>query len=111
MIDLENKYPGQAEAGDANYPTGGFKNETTPGVFDGTPYEKAWANDVVTELLAAFEREYESGNCRDLIGIDFSASGWQERYQAAGCKEKCIAFVGFSATWVARRLVTEGLMP
>jgi len=46
MVDLENEYPGQAEAGDANYPTGGFKNETTPGVFDGTPFEKAWANDL-----------------------------------------------------------------
>lgn len=46
MIDLENEYPGQVEAADANYPTGGFKNETTPGLFNGTPFEKAWANDL-----------------------------------------------------------------
>lgn len=46
MINLNTKYPGQVEAPDANYPSGGFKNETTPGLFDGTPFEKAWANDL-----------------------------------------------------------------
>jgi len=46
MINLESEYPSAVEPSDANYPSGGFKNETSPGLFDGTPYEKAWANDV-----------------------------------------------------------------
>lgn len=46
MNNLNTKYPGKVEAPDANYPTGGFKNETTPGLFDGTPFEKGWADDL-----------------------------------------------------------------
>ena len=44
-LDLENEYPGQVIAASAGYPWGSFKNETTPGLFDGTPFEKAWPND------------------------------------------------------------------
>jgi hypothetical protein len=47
MNNLAAKYgAGFTEAPDANFPTGGFKNETTPGLFDGTPYEKGWADDL-----------------------------------------------------------------
>lgn len=46
MNNLATKYAGKTETPDANYPTGGFKNETTPGLFDGTPFEKGWADDL-----------------------------------------------------------------
>lgn len=47
MNNLATKYgAGFTEAPDANYPTGGFKNETTPGLFNGTPFEKGWADDL-----------------------------------------------------------------
>ena len=47
MNNLAVKYgAGFTEAPDANYPLGGFKNETTPGLFNGTPYEKGWADDL-----------------------------------------------------------------
>lgn len=35
-----------AEAADANYPQGSFKNATGPTSLDGTPLEKRWANDM-----------------------------------------------------------------
>lgn len=31
---------------DSNYPYGSFKNQSSPGVLDGTPFEKAWPNDI-----------------------------------------------------------------
>lgn len=47
MNNLAIKYgAGFTEAPSADYPTGGFKNEVTPGVFNGTPYEKGWADDL-----------------------------------------------------------------
>lgn len=46
MINLENEYSGQVEAANANYVFGGFKNEVTPGAFDGTPFERAYQNDI-----------------------------------------------------------------
>jgi hypothetical protein len=50
MIDLEIRYPGQITAADANYPSGSFKNESSPGLFDGTPFEKAWVDDIQAML-------------------------------------------------------------
>lgn len=35
-----------AEPISSNYPGGSFKNETAPGALDGTPLEKAWADDL-----------------------------------------------------------------
>lgn len=52
MIDLNAEYPGKVEAPDANYPLGGAKNETAPGNFDGTPFEKAVFNDVLGQQQA-----------------------------------------------------------
>ena len=46
MIDLEAKYPGKVEPADADYPSGRYKNETSPGLFNGTPFEKAAQNDL-----------------------------------------------------------------
>ena len=46
MIGLTAKYPGQTDSPGATYPLGAFKNETTPGLFDGTPFEKAVMNDL-----------------------------------------------------------------
>lgn len=43
---LDALYPGRVTPGDANYPGGSIKNETTPGSSnDGTPLDKEWAND------------------------------------------------------------------
>lgn len=47
MINLSTEYPGQVEAPDASYPQGGAKNESAPGNFDGTPFEKAVFNDLL----------------------------------------------------------------
>ena len=41
-LDLPTKYPGRANAGDADYPQGSFKNESTEGADDGTPLEVDW---------------------------------------------------------------------
>lgn len=43
-IRIEDEYA-QSVAADASYPGGSFKNVSTPGGSDGTPLEKAWAND------------------------------------------------------------------
>lgn len=42
---LENLYPGKVSLGDDDHPDGSFKNVSVPGAQDGTPFEKAWAND------------------------------------------------------------------
>lgn len=47
-IDLVDEYGALADGTDlTNYPFGKFKNTTTPGGTDGTPFEKAWPNDWV----------------------------------------------------------------
>lgn len=44
-IRPEDEYT-NATAADADYPEGSFKNETVAGLLDGTPFEKAWPNDI-----------------------------------------------------------------
>lgn len=44
-IKLSDQYPGRADAPSIDYPNGSFKNRSAPGVLDGTPLDKAWAND------------------------------------------------------------------
>lgn len=46
MLNLVLKYVGRITGATANYPYGSSKNETGPGVGDGTPYELARADDV-----------------------------------------------------------------
>ncbi len=45
-INPSTQYPGRITAPDANYTYGSSKNESAPGVGDGTPYEIARANDI-----------------------------------------------------------------
>lgn len=51
-IRMEDEYPDRSEPSSAEYPGGSYKNATTGIAFDGTPAEKAWAND----NLGFFER-------------------------------------------------------
>lgn len=44
-IKIADEYT-NAEPTSADYPGGSFKNRTTPSAEDGTPLEKAWANDM-----------------------------------------------------------------
>lgn len=44
-IKLSDQYPGRADAPSIDYPNGSFKNRSAPGVLDGTPLDKVWAND------------------------------------------------------------------
>lgn len=44
-LELDSRYPGRFNPGDANYPQGSFKNRTAPGALDGSYLEKDWAND------------------------------------------------------------------
>lgn len=45
-LNPSTAYPGRITAPDANYTYGSSKNESSPGAGDGTPYEKARADDV-----------------------------------------------------------------
>ena len=59
-IRIEDEYI-NAVAASGNYPGGSFKNETSPGALDGTPLEKAWANDLLgmrDAILAAAGQGY-----------------------------------------------------
>jgi len=69
--------------------------------------EKLWANEIVTELIDAFHREFDAVDCQDLIGMDWRAADWLEQYNARGCKTSCTRFVRFAADWVAGRLGDE----
>ena len=71
--------------------------------------EKRWANELGTEMVAAFRRKFDAVNCRDLIGIDFAESTWAEKYQQKKCKQSCAGFVHFAADWTARRLAAENV--
>ena len=54
-IKLSDEYT-NANGPDASYPGGSFKNASTPTATDGTPFEEAWANDMLgfmQALLAA----------------------------------------------------------
>lgn len=42
---IETEYA-NSNAADTNYPQGSFKNRSGPGLYDGTPLEKAWPNDI-----------------------------------------------------------------
>lgn len=44
-LRIEDEYT-ESQAADANYPEGSFKNVSSPGGTDGTPFEKAWPNDI-----------------------------------------------------------------
>jgi len=44
-INVKTKYPANADAPSLDYPTGSFRNDTSPESEDGTPLEKDWAND------------------------------------------------------------------
>lgn len=45
-LNPSTKYPGRITAPDANYTYGSSQDESSPGAGDGTPYEKARANDI-----------------------------------------------------------------
>lgn len=45
MLRIEDEYT-ESQGADANYPEGSFKNVSSPGGTDGTPFEKAWPNDI-----------------------------------------------------------------
>lgn len=70
--------------------------------------EKDWANAIVTELVDAFGKQFQTVACRELIDVDLGAADWRERYMAEGCKETCSRFVRFTAEWAASRLAGEG---
>lgn len=55
-IKLEESYVGRATAASPGYPGGSFKNESTEGADDGTPFEKDWPNDSIGFVDAIFER-------------------------------------------------------
>lgn len=42
---INDKFAPRANPGDANYPNGSIKNESAPGVKDGTPLDADWGND------------------------------------------------------------------
>ncbi|WP_288080615.1 phage tail protein [Pseudomonas sp.] len=44
-LELDSRYPGRFNPGNASYPQGSFKNRTAPGALDGSYLEKDWAND------------------------------------------------------------------
>ncbi len=71
--------------------------------------EKAWANATVAELVDAFAKQFGQTECRELLGLDLREAGWQERYKAGGCKDRCTGFVRFAAQWTAARLAQEGV--
>jgi len=55
-IRIEDEYPAGSNPADASYPEGSFKNVSSAGAGDGTPYEEKWANDiqgVLQKLLSA----------------------------------------------------------
>ncbi len=69
--------------------------------------EKDRANELVTEFRAAFEEEFGTILCGDLIGFDFTQPDWRAQYAAQGCGEKCTGYVSFAAEWIAERLSKE----
>jgi len=77
-LELDNEYL-DVIAGDANYPQGSFKNETTPGALDGTPFEKAWANDIqgILQKILDVSGITPSGN-PDTVPVSQYFEGLQE---------------------------------
>jgi C_GCAxxG_C_C family probable redox protein len=69
--------------------------------------EKEKANEWASELVEAFNREFNYTACHDLIGIDFTAPDWRTEYGQKGCKAQCSRFVNFAATWTAAHLAAE----
>ena len=45
MINLEEQFSPRVNPGDANYPFGSIKDNTSPGANDGTPLSAVWGND------------------------------------------------------------------
>lgn len=71
-LRLEDAYT-NATAADASYPGGSFKNETVAGALDGTPLEKAWADDLLGSrdaVLSDAGQSY-SGNKDTVLVSDF----------------------------------------
>lgn len=46
MINLEQKYTPRVNPGDADYPFGSIKGDSSPGAGDGTPLSSSWGNDI-----------------------------------------------------------------
>lgn len=44
-VRIEDKYPGRSIPSSTDYPTGSFKDESTPGMNDGTPLQVDWSNN------------------------------------------------------------------
>lgn len=68
-IKLSDQYPGRSDAPSIDYPNGSFKNRSAPGVLDGTPLDKVWANDkegFFQGILAA--AEIEADGLPDKVG-------------------------------------------
>lgn len=45
MINLQEQFSPRVNPGDANYPFGSIKDNTSPGANDGTPLSAVWGND------------------------------------------------------------------
>lgn len=75
-LQFFNRYTPDATAGDANYPQGSFKNETSPGALDGTPYEKDWGNDLLGFLqkLLNYANKVPSGNPDTVLASQYFES-------------------------------------
>lgn len=62
MRNIETTYPGQSTAADADYPAGSAKNETSPGAFDGTPFELELLNDIFGMMQSALRAAGKTAN-------------------------------------------------
>lgn len=72
-IRIEDKYPGNSNPADANYPEGSFKNDAVPGDLSGTPLEKDWCNDFqgLLQKLLNYAGITPSGNPDTVVASDY----------------------------------------
>lgn len=75
-LNINTKYPGRVTAPSAGYPYGSSKNESAPGVGDGTPYELARADDIfgLQQALLASAGIVPSGNADTALVSEYLQS-------------------------------------
>jgi C_GCAxxG_C_C family probable redox protein len=57
--------------------------------------DKGRGYNLTQRLLSAFEKEFGSVNCYELVGIPYEEEDWSEKWQVMNMGDRCVGFVRF----------------
>lgn len=104
-LTLNTRYGTRATEPSIDYPTGGFKNKSSPDALDGTPLERDWANDFLGARDAILKA---AGIIANGTAETAEASQVLEALRVLGLRQSTESTVGVQK--IATTLLAQGLV-